>query len=318
MIDISKNVIHTYINERSCKKFSQTSIYSIWEKQMRSVFLNYLKHKSKKENIYFTKNTIERVLKMDISKVEPSSLSFLGEKYNKEFSFCFLEKENISFCFSIDLNSVKFIVFNGNQKSLTLHQNENFVKSEIDYSPTDRAVVGSGVINFSSNELSIFPSSPIYFVKDEKTKEYFFDPSNIGKIPKDYLEILTKAIKNEIYFKNLQEDFFERNGLIFLAIKCFLFLKTATVIDKTFISENKKFKIKSKFGISKENNEYTIINSFFDESINVLNPFSVSGHFRNQPKKNGVEIIYIDSFMKQGYKRPAKILLQSDEISSKI
>jgi hypothetical protein len=120
MIDISKNVIHTYINERSCKTYSKTPIYAMYDKQIRSVFINYLKHKNKKENIFFTKNTIQRIEKMDISKVEPSSLSFLGQKYNNEFSFCFLEKENISFCYSIDVNYVKFIVLKYFPKSLTL------------------------------------------------------------------------------------------------------------------------------------------------------------------------------------------------------
>lgn len=285
MIDISKNIIHKFISEKSCKMFIKKPIYAIPEKQMRSVFTDFLKHKDKKQNFLFTKNTIERILKMDISNVKPSSLSFLGEKYNNEFSFCFLEKEKISFCYSIDVNSVKIIVFNGNSNSEIIIQ---------------KAIVGSAIINFSLNELNIIPANAIYFI-DKQTK-----------IPQDYLMDLKTASNNEDFMKNLKYDFDYKTEIIFLAIKSFVFLKTASVIDKTFISQNNKFKIKSKYGIVKENKDIIVINSFYDETINVLNPFSVSGHFRKQPKKNGVEIIYIDSFMKKGYFRPAKILTQAN------
>lgn len=315
MIDISKNVIHTYINEKSCKAYSKNTIYAIYDKQIRSVFINYLKHKNQKENIFFTKNTIQRIEKMDISKVEPSSLSFLGQKYNNEFSFCFLEKENISFCYSIDFNSVKFIVFNGNQKSLIANENETFTKSKDDYFWLQKTIIGSAIINFDLNEKQEFPSNALHFVLKRKSSEDMLDYFASNDVPPDYVEDLKKASKNEDYRKGLTEDYQIKSSIIFLAIKSFVFLKTASVIDKTFISESKKFGVKNKFGIAKKNDDITVINSFYDESIFVLNPFSVSGHFRNQPKKNGVEVIYIDSFMKQGYNRPAKILLQSEDNS---
>ena len=298
MIDTSKNIIHKFINEKCCKKFMNTPYYGISDKQISSVFMNYLKHKNKKENFFFTKNTVERILKMDISKVEPNTLSFLGEKHNKEFSFCFLEKENISFCFSIDINSIKLIVFNGNSKSVTATIDESIGKATLNYSGFEKSIIGSAIINFPLNELTIIPCNALYYTKN-------------NKIPADYLKDLEKAVKNEPYLNALQEDFKTKTNVIFVAIKSIVFLKTASVIDKTFISENKKFKVKSKYGVSEQNNNVTVINSFYHESINVLNPFSVSGHFRNQPKKKGVEIIYIDSFMKKGYFRPAKILTQS-------
>ena len=232
--------------------------------------------------------------------MKPSSLSFLGEKYNKEFSFCFLEKENISFCFTIDINSIKIVVFNGDDNSAKATINESIGKTTLNYSGFEKSIIGSAIINFPLNELVIIPANALYHVKN-------------NKVPSDYLKDLEQASKNESYFTALQEDFQTKSDVIFLAIKSLVFLKTASVIDKTFVSENKnvKCKVKSKYGFSEQNNEITVINSFYDESINVLNPFSVSGHFRNQPKKNGVEIIYIDSFMKKGYYRPANILSQS-------
>ena len=298
MIDTSKNIIHTFINERCCKKFLKTPYYGISDKQISSVFSNYLKHKQKKENFFFTKNSVERISNMDISKIEPKSLVFLGEKNNKEFSFCFLEKDNISFCYTIDVNSIKLIVFNGNKKTVTATQTESFNSNNFNYTGLEKSIIGSAIINFHLNELTIIPTNALYYIKKENC-------------PSDYNKDLVKASKSQDFLNALQQDFLIKNDIIFLAIKAFVFLKTASVIDKTFISENKKYQIKSKIGVDKKSNDITVINSFYDESINVLNPFSVSGHFRNQPKKTGVEIIYIDSFMKKGYKRPAKILTQS-------
>lgn len=298
MINTSKNIIHRFINERSCKIFSKTPYIGISDKQISSVFIDYLKHKNKKVNYFFTKSTVDRISEMDISKVEPNSLSFLGEKNNKEFSFCFLEKENISFCYTVDINSIKIIVFNGNDKSTKITVGDSFKGESLNYSGFEKSIIGSAIINFPLNELVIIPANALYHIKNDR-------------IPSDYVEDLKKASKNESYLNSLQVDFTVKSDIIFLSIKSFIFLKTASVIDKSFVSESSKLKRRNKYGVSKQNNDVVVINSFYNESINVLNPFTVRGHFRRQPKKNGVEIIYIDSFMKKGYYRPAKILSKS-------
>ena len=81
MINISRNIIHEIINERTCKKFIKTPYMGLSDRQVSSIYVDYLKQKANKENFLFTKNTVERILKMDISKVEPNSLAFLGQKY---------------------------------------------------------------------------------------------------------------------------------------------------------------------------------------------------------------------------------------------
>lgn len=301
MIDITKNIINDFINEKSCKKFLKTPYYGISDKQISSVFLNFLKYKNKKENFLFTKSTVERILKIDISNIKPQSLSFIADKYNKEFSFCFLEKENISFCYCVDLNSIKIIVFNGNKNSVKGIASGGLFKNENNFNALEKSIVGSAIVNFPLNDLMVIPTNALYYIPQIKT----------GKVPKDYMNDLSKAAKNDDYLNALTIDFNAKVETIYLAIKCFVFLKTAAVIDKTFISGNKKFHLKNKLGTIEKNNDITVINSFYDESINVLNPFSVTGHFRNQPKKTGIEVIYIDGFMKQGYKRPAKILSEN-------
>jgi hypothetical protein len=306
MINISRNIIHDFISERACKKFIKTPYSGLSDKQVSSIYVDYLKHKSKKENFLFTKNTVERILKMDISKVEPNSLSFLGQKYCNEFSFCFLERENISFCYSIDFNSIKIIAFNGTRSSIMVHAKSGFTKQEENFSGLAKAIIGSAVINFHLDEPAIIPNNAIYYV--DKLDD-------IDNVPTDFRNDLAKATKNVDFVAALKKDYLAKYDILFLAIKSFIFLKTASVIDKTFISENKN-QPKDKYGFTKKNIDVTVINSFYDQSINVLNPFSVSGHFRNQPKKDGIEVIYIDSFMKKGYKRPAKILVQDKKIIS--
>ena len=276
------------------------------DKQVSSIYVDYLKHKSKKENFLFTKNTVERIMKMDISKVEPNSLSFLGQKYCNEFSFCFLERENISFCYSIDFNAIKIMVFNGSKDKVIITTKEGFFKQKDNAYAITKAIIGSAIINFHLDELTMIPSNALY---------YLDKLDDIDNIPTDYRNDLGKASKNVDFATALKKDYLAKSDILFLAIKSFIFLKTASVIDKTFISDNKN-QPKDKYGFTKKNLEVTVINSFYDESINVLNPFSVSGHFRNQPKKDGIEVIYIDSFMKKGYKRPAKILVQDKKIIS--
>ena len=92
-------------------------------------------------------------------------------------------------------------------------------------------------------------------------------------------------------------------------VKSFLFMKTAKVITETFIPDGN---IRTR--LLKNNNSQqdgvVRVDTFWDKDIDVIAPFSVRGHFRKQPKKNEKgdwvrEVIYIDSFMKQGYHRKA-------------
>ena len=286
MIDTSRNIINTFFSERSCKFFQKKKMIGLHDKEVSGIFASYLKNNNNTCKYLFTKKTIDRIEKMDISKLKPESLSFLTEKYLNEFSFCFLELENISFSYFIDLNSIKIVVFNGSKKR---YEDYEFQK----------AIIGSAVINFNLNDLRIIVSNPLQWAYE----------NNISDAPKEYLLDLKKASENLVFLDSLNKDFKVKNNIIFTAVKCFVFLKTASVIDKTFVSDsvNKK---RDKFGFLPIKNDVVVINSFYDESIFVLNPFSVNGHFRQQPTREGVKTIYIDSFMKNGYERKAKILNQ--------
>ena len=83
-------------------------------------------------------------------------------------------------------------------------------------------------------------------------------------------------------------------------------MKYAKVYDETLISVD--IKTRNKYSIPKEESSIIKIDSFWDKNIDVINPFVVSGHYRDQPHGAGRKLrktIYIDGFMKSGYSRKA-------------
>lgn len=105
----------------------------------------------------------------------------------------------------------------------------------------------------------------------------------------------------------------ERSVQLVQAVKMFLFLKTASIIDKTYISEPPACTYRRVPGVKLG---YIRVDSTWDSDITVLNPFMVRGHFRRQVCGKGRadrKLIYIDAFMKKGYHRRATKAL--DEIN---
>lgn len=130
---------------------------------------------------------------------------------------------------------------------------------------------------------------------------------------------LTEIIKKDGRYDRIINDREQRLKDIWTCIRAFVFLKTAQTIKETFIptdgSVEREFK-KSDYGTK----GVIKVDSFYDTEINIDSPFSVRGHFRNQPKKNEKgkwykEVIYIDSFLKSGYHRKAtKDKLEDDVV----
>jgi len=132
-------------------------------------------------------------------------------------------------------------------------------------------------------------------LKGDKTRNLSdYDDRELEEVPNLRYEI--KAYK-------------ERIVQLVQAVKMFLFLKTASIIDKTFISEPPACTYRRTPGVKLG---YIRVDSTWDSDITVLNPFMVRGHFRRQVCGNGRadrKLIYIDAFMKKGYHRRATKLL---------
>lgn len=95
-----------------------------------------------------------------------------------------------------------------------------------------------------------------------------------------------------------------------LCLQAFMFIHFAKVINTTRVSKDYDTRSLIEKINHKEIPTYNVIevDTFYDETMRVINPFSVKGHFRNQPFGVGLKetkLIYIDSFMKTGYTRTA-------------
>ena len=129
------------------------------------------------------------------------------------------------------------------------------------------------------------------------------------------IKMLNKTMKGggdlgEKFSNDIRKEFAEyylKNGICATSVAMLVFLKTAQVCDKEYKSDIPLTYERNK-GVKKL--DYCVVDSTWDTNINVNNPFAVRGHFRHQPKKdeNGdwfKDLIYIDSFMKNGYHRRA-------------
>lgn len=110
-------------------------------------------------------------------------------------------------------------------------------------------------------------------------------------------------------FKSLEESFLEIKTAEKICLQAFLFIYTASVLNTTLVSDSDNDSFLERYKAnSKSEHKIIRVDTLYDTSINVINPFSVKGHFRNQPYGEGrkeTRKIWIDSFMKTGYKREA-------------
>jgi hypothetical protein len=116
--------------------------------------------------------------------------------------------------------------------------------------------------------------------------------------------------KKDLYDK-YNEDLLLKWNDTRLCLQAFMFIHFAKVIHTTRVSEEYDTRsFSEKFKSKKEASTINVIqvDTFYDETMKVINPFSVTGHYRNQPIGKGrseTKLIYIDNFMKSGYTRIA-------------
>jgi hypothetical protein len=188
------------------------------------------------------------------------------------------------------------------------------------------AMLGFVYIDFISDHLQFWINNPLDILKN-KNGTYL-------KQDKDSLLILSRMIKEiESYKKNnniigereLNDDESSKASLLYnnynkdykkrfndtkLCLQTFMFVQFAKIINTTRISvdnESVSFSERLK-NRAKHKLDVIQVDTIYDENLEVINPFSVKGHFRNQPIgecRKETKLIYIDSFMKTGYTRLA-------------
>lgn len=315
MINYKENYIFNFLQKKSLRGLSSFSSCIFYDKRIKEVFRKQLSISVNPIKYYFTDSTMKRVLPIDLANCYPTKLGYLADKYPDEFGLCICKLDNIGFIYQIGFNDIKIIVTSGTNKSSYATIDEF---RRIDYSAWNKTIVGSAIISFDSDEVDIMPNNTLSFILNGELEiagvdmkpEILKIEKSLQKIADSGKNLLSITKNDDLLLFNLVEDVKIKEAKIWTAIKMFIFLKTANVVDKTFISD-------SKIGVKgttteKENEGIIVVDSTWDSSIQVINPFSVSGHFREQPKKNEKkewykEVIYIDSFMKTGYNRKAKI-----------
>ena len=104
--------------------------------------------------------------------------------------------------------------------------------------------------------------------------------------------------------KDCKELVHELLGRLFLILN---FIRYAKIEDKLLVAGSKIFYNSTKYVNNSMSNIITVDSSWFTTIVK-SNSFKVRGHFRLQPYKDRVELIWIDEFEKTGYTRKAKKL----------
>lgn len=304
------------------KAFGARNKTALFEsRQMKDLHRTFLTTEHSK--FLFSDTSVVRASGMNLSKVTPESLSNIYLKTGKECGIVMLPScKRLNFQYAILPTQILINVFKGSfvdaQKAVT--EEELNVRFSNTY-------VGEVVITETSVRCSPFSVMNILTDaaktgKNDRLREAVKD-SLYGlqlrwamKEMMDFSDGKTIEVRAEDidprkhpFLYNENKRMADANDDLLTALKCFVFLKCAKVIDKTFIADDTPMTTYRR--LKRDSNvDYIYVDGHWDENIKVINPFEVSGHFRNQPKKNDrgewyKELIYIDSYMKQGYTRRA-------------
>ena len=304
--------------------------------------VEYYRHIFKDEDrkvYYFADTTMQRIENMDLSKVESSDLCSICRKEGESAGIVLTSPNHRRLCFGF--------VIRPNHIILSAYRSNNSSR----HSDFPDAVMMSqliGNIVISEDGLTFNPATTLTgFLKmlmgaapKQWAKDFFdrhYDLPILKKIQREIVqhpELFKADEKGVIHWsielmRSLAENscaptlrteaanYLYKYDILIKVLKMFVFLKTASVIEQTYISDDSPAK-------SYERNKrvvrnYVLVDSTWDGDITVLNPFSVRGHFRHQPKKDDKgewyrQLIYVDSYMKQGYHRRAQKIIEQGKV----
>lgn len=314
------------------KAFGARNKTAVFEsRQMKDLHRAFLTTEHSK--FLFSETSVVRASKMDLTKVTPENLSNIYLKTGKECGIVILpSQKRLNFQYAILSTHILINVYKGSFADAQKAVSEDELNARF-----SNTYVGEVIITDTNVNCSVFSVMNVLMdaVKTGQNdrlrvamKDSLYGPQiryamremetfSDGKM----IEIRAEDIdpRKHPFLYNENQRMKAANDDLLTALKCFVFLKCAKVIDKTFIADDTPMTTYRR--LRKESNvDYIYVDGHWDENIKVINPFEVSGHFRNQPKKNEKgewyrELIYIDSYMKQGYTRKAtKTKLENQEL----
>lgn len=261
----------------------------------KNIFRSFLK-KDNKRYFRITDTTRRRVENINVEEINGIKLSQLRVRDGENGIVFFSDK--LHFAYSISKSSINIMVSFGELKHTV--DNPEFYVSQ--------TLIGYIYIDFFSEKTQHWINNPLDITNE-----------NGSLLSKDrfILNKCKKLVGNPDLMKATKEEYNLQGAKIILCFQTFLFLYLAKIIDSTTISVEKEQSFKDRIrGIKSHSIDIITVNTHYDENATTINPFSVSGHFRNQPIGRGrkeTKLIYIDSFMKSGYiKRATKIVVGMD------
>jgi hypothetical protein len=280
-------------NKKALKKFSENFCIPFLTKHSK-VFFQFLLNENKIKYYQITDTTKERIKNIPTEKIDGSKLIDLR---NKQSTGLVYFKNGLHYIYLIKNNGV--YIMSSSQKSKKIVNDVEFYTSQI--------LSGFLYFDFNSGSSSCFINNILDCLQNK---------DNLLINDKKEIDLLKKARHEQELLSNLKKDYVEKHQETLLCLQSFLFIHFAKIIDSTKISENKKISLTEKMKGIKSFIDVIKIDTFYDQTINVINPFAVNGHFRNQPmgkNRDETKLIYIDSFMKTGYNRLAtKIKIENN------
>lgn len=295
MISITKTKLYRFMTShkeplfRASLKKTPTFFCTKNSKILVNAFFNNKKAGIANKLFYFTANSQQRIANIPTEKITGGKLISLKEKAG-ETGYVYFE-DGINFVYCITKAGIHIMSSHG--KHETIFRTEEGIQSMVNM------VSGYIYMDFYSDTLDYWINN----VFDIANKDHLLAKDEHLK------GLLNKMEKTDSIAIAYKEDFNIKWNDTITALRGFLFIFLAKVLNTTKIScDNDSIKFSEKIFNKTQMLDVIRIDSFYDESMTVINPFAVTGHFRNQPigiGRSETKLIYIDSFMKTGYTRDA-------------
>lgn len=281
-------------NKKSLDAFSKKYANTFLTKHSKTIFSGF-KNNLGVKYYHITDTSKERIKCVPVDKINASNLIDLKER--KSCGLVYFN-DGLHFIYLIRDNGV--YILTSRQKRKKTVEDINFHASQLissimyfDFFSNSKSQYINNVLDFIINKDTLLLNEPTLRPIFKKMA----NPENEG-----HAELIANSkIDWEAKYNDSQ-----------LCLKAFMFIHFAKTIDTTRIcqSEENRSVLERLKGIKQKDVNIIQVDTYWDENMKVINPFSVSGHFRNQPIGEGrkeTKTIYIDSFMKSGYTRNATI-----------
>jgi hypothetical protein len=270
--------------------FSKRTFTTFCTAHSKTLFSGF-KNKENLKYFHITESTKKRIRNVPVHEITGNKLIDL--KTGKGIVYF---NDGLHFVYLIRKNGVYIMTSSGKAKKQVT--DPSFYVSEM--------MQGFLYFDFFSDSNACYINNVLDF-KDNKDTLLMKERESILLLKKIYKEYKDgNSEKMDLY----NDDYMKKWNDTKLCLQAFMFIFFAKVIDTKRISqENDDRSIREKLK-KKKVREIDIIevDTFYDENLSVINPFSVNGHFRNQPfgkNRKETKMIYIDGFMKTGYNRIA-------------